>query len=92
MAKSKSYYDKNPASKKKKAEYDKKYNKKTVSDRVKRNRARAEAMKKGKVKKGDGKDVHHPNGVNSKKTRVMSSSKNRGINEKSRKKGYKRKK
>ena len=48
--------------------------------------------KAGRVKKGDGKDVHHPNGVNSKKTKVMSKSKNRGMKEKSRLKGSKRKK
>ena len=96
MAKGKSksarYYQNNPEAKKKKAAYDKKYNKKTVSDRVKRNQARAKAEKEGKVKKGDGKDVHHVNGINSKKTRVESASKNRGRNEKSRKKGSKRRK
>ena len=30
-----------------------------VARRVQRNKARREAMKKGKVKKGDGKEVHH---------------------------------
>jgi hypothetical protein len=93
-AKSKSakHYDSNDASRKKKSDYDKKYAKRTVSDRVKRNKARRKAEREGRVKKGDGKDVHHSNGINSTKTRVMSASKNRGINEKSRKKGYKQKK
>lgn len=30
-------------------------------DRAARNKARAEAMKKGKVKKGDGKEIDHKN-------------------------------
>lgn len=42
--------------------------------------------KKGVVKKGDGKDVHHKG----KKVTVMSASKNRGMKEKSRLKGSKR--
>lgn len=65
---------------------------KSKKDRAARNRSRRKAEKAGKVRKGDGKDVHHPNGVRSKKTKVMSASKNRGIREKSRLKGSKRKK
>lgn len=65
---------------------------KAKKDRAARNRSRAEAMKKGRVKKGDGKDVHHTNGVRKKATKVMSKSKNRGMIEKSRRKGSKRKK
>jgi hypothetical protein len=44
-----------------KAAYDKAYNAKPdqVEKRVKRNQARAEMMKAGKVTKGDGKDVDH---------------------------------
>lgn len=71
------YYSENPQAKKKKGEYDKKYNKETVDDRVERNRARREAMKRGRVRKGDGMDVDHVDGIKSKKTRVMSASKNR---------------
>lgn len=71
------YYKENPEAKKKKGEYDKEYNKKTVDDRVERNRARREAMKNGRVRKGDGMDVDHVDGVKSKKTRVMTASKNR---------------
>ena len=80
-----------------KRNYKKEYKKfqsstKAKSDRAKRNKARRDAIKAGRVKKGDGKDVHHPNGLNSKKTRVMSKSENRGIREKSRLKGSTRKK
>lgn len=71
------YYKENPEAKKKKGEYDKEYNKKTVDDRMERNRARREAMKNGRVKKGDGMDVDHVDGIKSKKTRVMTASKNR---------------
>lgn len=44
-----------------KAAYDKAYNARPdqVEKRVKRNQARAELMKDGKVAKGDGKDVDH---------------------------------
>jgi hypothetical protein len=71
------YYKENPESKKKKGEYDKEYNKNTVDDRMERNRARREAMKKGLVRKGDGMDVDHVNGIKSRKTKVMTASKNR---------------
>lgn len=71
------YYKENPEAKKKKGEYDKEYNKKTVDDRMERNRARREAMKNGRVRKGDGMDVDHVDGIKSKKTRVMTASKNR---------------
>ena len=63
---------------------------KAKKDRAKRNKARRAAIKSGRVRKGDGKDLHHPNGINSKKTVVMSASKNRGVREKSRRKGSKR--
>ena len=45
----------------KKAAYDKTYNARPeeVANRVKRNQARAEMEKAGKVSKGDGKDVDH---------------------------------
>lgn len=52
--------------------------------RAERNAARAKAAKAGKVKKGDGKEVHHtsPNGKKGslgKKTRVVSKATNRRI-------------
>ena len=57
-----------------------------------RNRDRRKAEKEGRVKKGDGKDVHHPNGYSKgSKTVVEPAEKNRGRKEKSRKKGYNKK-
>ena len=49
--------------------------------RASRNAARAKMMAGGKVKKGDGKDVHHTTGnpMNNKKLSVKSASKNRSI-------------
>lgn len=64
-----------------------KYNSKPSSkkDRASRNAARSEAMKDGKVRKGDGKDIDHKdsNPRNNKKgnTQVMSRSKNRAMNQ-----------
>lgn len=55
-----------------------------VAKRVKNNQARAELMKEGKVRKGDGKDVDHKvplrsGGGNSRSNlRVMAKSRNRG--------------
>ena len=49
-------------------------------ERANRNLARRQMMRKGKVKKGDGKDVHHVGGnaLNKKsKLKVMAASKNR---------------
>lgn len=61
------------------------------AERAARNNARRAAIRKGKAHKGDGTDVHHSKGINSDKGLVvMSSSKNRGIHEKSRKRGSKR--
>lgn len=53
-------------------------------NRALRNKARATAKKKWLVRKWDWKDVHHTNWIRSKKTRVISASKNRWIREKSR--------
>ena len=76
-----------------KKEYDKfQSSKKSKKDRVKRNRSRRKAMRGGMVKKGDGMDVHHPNGVYSETITIIEASNNRGKKEKSRKKGSKRKK
>ena len=55
---------------------------KQIKDRSARNGARREAEKKGKVKKGDGKDVHHKNGNprdnSSTNIRIVPKSENRG--------------
>jgi hypothetical protein len=69
-----------------KAAYDKAYNAKPdqVEKRVKRNQARAELAKDGKVSKGDGKDVNHKTplkrgGTNAKSNLEVTSQKsNRG--------------
>lgn len=56
-----------------------------IKNRTKRNQARSEAMKDGRVKKGDGKDVDHKKplskgGSNHKSnTRVVSKSTNRSF-------------
>lgn len=61
------------------------------AERSARNSARRSAIQSGRARVGDNKDIHHPNGVSDNKhTRVMSSSANRSINEKSRKRGSKR--
>lgn len=65
--------------------YDKEYQKspKQVSNRVKRNKARADMIKDGRARVGDGKDVDHKRplkdgGSNHKSNlRVISKSKNR---------------
>lgn len=92
--KTQTHYDKNPSSRKKKAAYDKKFNARSEQKkrRAKRNKDRATAIKAGRVRKGDSKDIHHANGLGSSKTSVMSASKNRGMPEKSRLKNSKRKK
>ena len=73
---SKQYYDENPASKKKKQDYQREYNKKPEqrkkrSELVQLNR---ESQKKGKSKVGDGKDIAH----SASGTRLQDASKNRG--------------
>lgn len=54
-------------------------------DRASRNSARSEAMKAGKVKKGDGKDIDHkdsnPRNNSKGNTRVQSKSTNRANNQ-----------
>ena len=52
-----------------------------IKRRSNRNKARRIMSKKGKVKKGDGKDVHHTTGnpMNNKKLSVKSKSKNRSF-------------
>ena len=55
---------------------------KQIKDRSARNGARRKAEKQGRVKKGDGKDVHHvdgnPQNNSSTNIRIVSKSKNRG--------------
>lgn len=64
-----------------------KYNSKPSSkkDRASRNAARSEAMKDGKVRKGDGKDIDHrdsnPRNNSKGNTQVMDRSKNRAMNQ-----------
>lgn len=75
---SKQYYDENPASKKKKQDYQREYNKKPEqrkkrSELVQLNR---ESQKKGKSKVGDGKDYDHATG------KMEKASVNRGRNSK----------
>ena len=75
-----------------KRNYKKEYSKfqssrKQKKNRALRNRNRTRLTKMGLVKKGDGMDIHHKGG----KVQVMKASKNRGIAEKSRLKGSKRK-
>jgi len=73
-----------PSSKGYKRDYDTEYkkqgkSKKAKKQRARNNQARAEAMKKGKVRKGDGKDVAHTKAGARGKTFVQSASKNRSI-------------
>jgi len=65
---------------------------KQKKNRALRNKARREAEKRGRVRKGDNKDLHHVNGIRSSKVRVMNRSTNRAKPEKSRRKGSKRRK
>ena len=75
-----------PKKKKAKRNYRKEYDNyqgtaKQKKDRAKRNAARAKMKKAGKVRKGDGKDVHHKSGLSNKKSNlsVKSKSKNRSF-------------
>lgn len=73
---------KRPKQKRVYSAYDKAYQAKPeqVKKRVTRNRDRTKALREGRVKKHDGKDVHHPKGAaNGGPTRVMSASKNRAM-------------
>lgn len=81
LSKSAQYYKNNPEAREKKGEYDKKLNatSKQKRKRVVRNMLRRLFTRKGKVKKGDGKDVHHTGGTKVGKATVMSASKNRAL-------------
>ena len=64
---------------------------KAKKDRASRNSARRSALRNGRVRVGDNKDIHHTNGVrDNSHTRVLPASVNRGMPEKSRLKGSKR--
>ena len=75
------FYRDNPEAKAKKAEYDTAFNAtpEQKERRSLRNRLRRLFTRKGKVKKGDGKDVHHTGGNSVGTARVMSASRNRAI-------------
>lgn len=72
-----------------KAAYDKAYNAKPnqVEKRVKRNQARAEMMKAGKVTKGDGKDVDHKKPLKNGGTNAKS---NLAVKEKTENRGWRK--
>ena len=65
---------------------------KQIKERAARNKRRQQALKSGKVKKGDNTSIHHKTKNVKTTTKVMSRSKNAGIKEKSRLKGSSRKK
>lgn len=89
-SKTSKHYRKNAKSRKKRQEYQKRYNARP-EEKAKRRKLEKERRKRGLTgtKKGANKDLHHSKGG---KLVLESSSKNRGRKEKSRKKGYKRKK
>jgi hypothetical protein len=86
LSKSGKYYRDNPDKAKKKAEYDTKYHD-NPERRKYRKKLQRERVKRGIAGKGGG-DLHHAKGG----LKRESPSKNRGRNEKSRKKGYKKSK
>lgn len=74
LSRSAKFYRDNPKARKKKNDYQKKYNKKKGQSEY-RSKLNKENRKRGTYGNGDGKDVSHmPNG----KTRLQSQSKNRG--------------
>ncbi len=81
VKKSAQYYRDNPEAREKKGKYDKKLNATPTQKRkrVVRNALRRLFTRKGRVKKGDGQDVHHTGGTKVGSATVMSASKNRAI-------------
>lgn len=77
-SKSAKRYQEDPKARAKKKAYDTEYNKKTVSERVDRNKKRREGQKSGnpKAKKGSGYDYDHAS------KRFVKQSTNRGRNSK----------
>lgn len=86
LSKSGKYYRDNPKAAKKKADYDTKYHSSDERKKYRRELQR-ERVKRGIAGKGGG-DLHH----SKKGLKRESPSKNRGRKEKSRRKGYKKKK
>lgn len=97
------FYRSNPEARKKHQDYQKKYNNGEVDgtrshlerERIrKQNKARRAAIKAGKVKRNDGKDVSHKKGRRGRfgkgDTTIKSASVNRGEREASRLRGSKR--
>jgi hypothetical protein len=80
-SKTSKYYASNPAARQKKKEYDTEFNatEKQKKRRALRNKLRRMFERGGKVKKGDGKDVHHTGGNSVGRAMVMSASRNRAI-------------
>lgn len=70
--------------------------KKAKKDRAARNKARREALREGRVHRGDGKEVHHadsnPRNNSSSNLRVVSRKFNRSRKENSRRRGSRRNK
>lgn len=70
--------------------------KKAKKDRAARNKARREALREGRVHRGDGKEVHHadsnPRNNNNSNIRVVSRKFNRSRKENSRRRGSRRNK
>lgn len=81
VSKTAQYYRDNPEAKSKKAEYDTEFNRKPDQKRkrVVRNFLNRLFRRKGKIKKGDGNDVHHTGGMSPTGARVMPASRNRAI-------------
>ena len=75
------YYKDNPEAANKKAEYDTAFNATPKQKRIRalRNKLRRFFKRRGEVKKGDGKDVHHTGGTSVGTATVMPASKNRAI-------------
>jgi len=75
------YYKDNPEAAKNKAEYDTAFNATPKQKRIRslRNKLRRLFKRRGQVKKGDGKDVHHTGGTSVGTATVMPASKNRAI-------------
>lgn len=70
--------------------------KKAKRDRAARNKARREALREGRVHRGDGKEIHHadsnPRNNSSSNLRVVSRKFNRSRKENSRRRGSRRRK
>ena len=81
LKKSAQYYKDNPEAAARKAEYDTQFNRKPSQKRkrVLRNLLNRIFRRQGKIRKGDGNDVHHTGGTRRGRAMVMSASRNRAI-------------